>query len=90
MEFDFNRSLTLENDHALLRSLNQNDFEKLLPFSENEPNLWDFSLTPASGVKNLKNYIKNALDAREKKESKNQDDGKSEEADDEDAPKKVF
>ena len=69
MEFDFNRSLTLENDHALLRSLNQNDFEKLLPFSENEPNLWDFSLTPASGVKNLKNYIKNALDAREKKEA---------------------
>lgn len=43
--------------------------KKLLPFSENEPNLWDFSLTPASGVKNLKNYIKNALDSREKKEA---------------------
>ena len=69
MKFDFKKSLTLENDHALLRILNQNDFEKLLPFSENEPNLWDFSLTPASGVKNLKNYIKNALDSREIKEA---------------------
>jgi hypothetical protein len=61
MKFDFNKTLTLENDRALLRCLEQNDFEKLLPFSVNEPQLWYFSLTPASGAINLKSYIHKAL-----------------------------
>ncbi len=49
--------------------MEQNDFEKLLPFSENEPQLWDFFLVSASGVKNLKNYIDKALESRVKKEA---------------------
>ncbi|MGB2341233.1 MAG: GNAT family N-acetyltransferase [Flavobacteriaceae bacterium] len=69
MKFDFNKTLTLENDCVLLRCLEQNDFEKLLPFSENEPHLWSFSLTPASGAKNLKNYINKAIESRVKEEA---------------------
>ena len=69
MKFDFNKTLTLENDCVLLRCLEQNDFRKLLPFSENEPHLWSFSLTPASGAKNLKNYINKAIESRVKEEA---------------------
>ena len=66
MKFDFSQPIKLENERVILRPLEQNDFTYLLPFSENEKDLWDFSLTPAAGAENLQTYIDTALIAREK------------------------
>lgn len=67
MEFDFNQNLVLEDQAVLLRPLQKSDLEWLLPFSENEPELWKYSLVPAHGRNNLENYINLALGARDKK-----------------------
>jgi RimJ/RimL family protein N-acetyltransferase len=48
-----------------MRPLELNDFNSLLLFSENEPDLWFYSLTPADGSHNLKKYIQSALLAKE-------------------------
>ena len=66
MEFDFSQPINLENERVLLRPLEQKDFDELLPFSQNEPNLWEFSLTPAAGRENLQTYIESALLAKSK------------------------
>lgn len=62
---DFSSSLTLENERVLLRPLRTEDFPLLLPYALNEPNLWTYSLSPASGNENLKKYIAEALKGRE-------------------------
>ena len=64
MKFDFSQPIKLENERVILRPLEQNDFTYLLPFSENEKDLWDFSLTPAAGAENLQTYIDSALTAK--------------------------
>jgi len=64
MKLDFKAPLILENESALLRPLEASDFDALLPFSMNEPELWTYSLLPASGPQNLKTYIQHALDGR--------------------------
>lgn len=64
MKLDFKAPLILENESALLRPLEASDFDALLPFSMNEPELWTYSLLPASGPENLKTYIQHALDGR--------------------------
>jgi RimJ/RimL family protein N-acetyltransferase len=46
---------------VLLRSLSISDLENLLPFSLNEPELWDFSLLQARNENELRQYIKSAL-----------------------------
>lgn len=66
-EFDFEKKVTLENDHVLLRPLETTDFNNLLNFSLNEPEIWKYSLVSAAGEEGLKNYIKIALDARDAK-----------------------
>jgi len=66
MKFDFSQSIKLENERVILHPLEQNDFTYLLPFSENEGDLWNFSLTPAAGAKNLRTYIDTALVAKDK------------------------
>ena len=65
---DFTQNIVLENDRVLLRPLVVEDFEFLLPYSINEPTLWQYSLTPANGAENLKKYIDFALEKREKKD----------------------
>lgn len=65
MNFDFSRDYTLENERVLLRPLRINDIEHLRCFSINEPYLWEYSLIPANGLKNLTRYIKIALEGRE-------------------------
>lgn len=69
MKLDFKAPLILENESALLRPLEVSDFDALLPFSLNEPELWTYSLLPASGSENLKTYIQHALDGRAAKTS---------------------
>lgn len=69
MNFDFFADYTLEDEAVKLRPLRVTDYEFLLPFALDEPDLWKFSLVPVSGAENLKNYIDSALKARtEKKE----------------------
>lgn len=63
---DFNKDYILENDKIILRPLTVNDYEYLLPFSINEPDIWKFNTFGADGKDNLKNYIDNALTYREK------------------------
>ena len=63
-EFDCNKDYILEDDIVLLRPLEQSDFNNLLPFSLNEPELWKFSLVSAEGEEGLRNYMSIALEAR--------------------------
>jgi len=64
MPSNFPSHLVLENDTVLLRPLSLDDFDALLPFSLNEPELWTYSLVPASGSENLRNYLQKAIDDR--------------------------
>jgi RimJ/RimL family protein N-acetyltransferase len=65
----FNNDIILENDTVLLRALVKSDFEHLLHFAINEPDLWQYSLVPANGKEQLKKYIDKALINKKKKTS---------------------
>ncbi len=62
---DTKKEIILEDDRALLRPLQSDDFEHLKIFSIQEPELWDFSLSSASGEQNMKTYIEKAIQNRE-------------------------
>jgi N-acetyltransferase len=64
--FDATKEYILENDVVLLRPLAENDFEHLLPFALNEPDLWKFSLVSPAGADGMKNYIAAAIEGRSK------------------------
>ncbi|SCY88403.1 GNAT family N-acetyltransferase [Flavobacterium caeni] len=57
-------NLILEDDHVLLRPLQQSDVENLLYISETQPDTWHYSLVRAAGRANLEHYIGLALAAR--------------------------
>jgi len=63
-EFNVRKDYTLEDEFVLLRPLQESDYENLLPFALNEPELWKFSLLQAGGESLLRNYIEIALTAR--------------------------
>jgi RimJ/RimL family protein N-acetyltransferase len=63
-EITIDPNLTLEDDVVLLRPLEESDFENLLKFAVNEPELWKYSLVPASGKENWRNYLDIALKAK--------------------------
>ena len=63
--FDFSKDYILEDDCVLLRPLNANDCVNLRIFSQNEPDIWQFSLQKAAGEKNLQDYIQLAMMGRE-------------------------
>ena len=59
----------LENERVLLRPIQENDFDNLLPFSLNEPEIWKFGLVTAAGEHNLRDYIATAVkNLKDKKE----------------------
>ena len=60
------QNIILQNESVLLRPLELSDFDHLLPFSLQEPELWKYSLEPASGAENLEKYIHKAIEARAK------------------------
>jgi RimJ/RimL family protein N-acetyltransferase len=60
-DFDLSKEYILEDDAVLLRPLRADDYEHLLPFALNEPEIWKFSLFPAAGEEGLKSYIDTAL-----------------------------
>jgi len=65
MKFDFNEKYILENEIIRLQPLEISDFEFLLEYSENEPEIWKFNSNGANGKENLKKYIANAVKNRE-------------------------
>ena len=50
-------NVILEDDRVLLRPLEENDYENLLPFALNERGLWKYSLVGADGEDGLRNYM---------------------------------
>lgn len=58
-------NVTLEDDRVLLRPLETEDYDNLLPFALNEPTLWKYSLVTAAGEDGLRNYLQIALDAKQ-------------------------
>jgi len=64
---NFPQNIILEDDHVLLRPLEESDIENLLEISINEPETWEYSLVRANGKENLENYIQLALKAKENK-----------------------
>jgi len=57
----FQQQPIFENERVLLRPIRESDFDSLLPFSLNEPEIWHYGLVTAAGEENLKNYIANAV-----------------------------
>jgi len=64
-EFNVRKDYTLENDFVLLRPLALQDYDHLLTFSLNEPEIWKYSLLQGGGEENLRNYLQIAVTARE-------------------------
>ncbi|MEO6453077.1 MAG: GNAT family protein [Ginsengibacter sp.] len=62
--FDCSENYILEDEVALLRSIEQEDFIHLLPFSLQEPQLWKYSLISPAGEDGLKQYMDITLEAR--------------------------
>jgi len=63
----FQKGIILEDERALLRPLEESDFENLLPFSLHEPDIWKYGLLTAAGETNLSNYIAGAVKNRNDK-----------------------
>lgn len=61
---NFEKDYVLENERVKLTPLRNTDFDHLLPFAINEPELWKYSLTSGQGSANLKNYINSAIQKR--------------------------
>jgi RimJ/RimL family protein N-acetyltransferase len=65
----FSQNIILENERALLRPIEKSDFNNLLAFSLNEPEIWKYGLLTAAGEDNLRNYLNMAVNNRiERKE----------------------
>lgn len=62
--FNFLQEYILENDRVRLNPLHLDDRDELLVFSEEQPELWKYSLQPANGFENLRTYIDFAVSGR--------------------------
>lgn len=58
---DFDKDYILENDKILLRPMVETDFDLLIEFSTNEPDLWNFNALGPNNAENLEKYINTAL-----------------------------
>ncbi len=66
---DFGSDYKLKNKRVLLRPLQLADYDNLIKFSLNEPELWKYALISAAGQDNLQHYIELAITNRlQKKE----------------------
>ena len=66
MNFNFKEDYVLENNAVRLQPLQASDYDKLVLFSINEPELWGFNANPPNSPENLKIYIERALSQKEK------------------------
>ena len=64
-KFDCSKEYILEDDRVLLRPLQQEDYNHLLPFALHEQGLWKYSLVGAEGEEGLQNYMNITLKARD-------------------------
>lgn len=62
--FDLTKPIVLSTSVVELRPLQEADYELLLPFALNEPDLWTYSLVSAAGEAGMKNYLQIALNAK--------------------------
>ena len=62
MEFPGN--IILEDERAILRPLQQDDLQWLLPFALHEPELWIYSMNSPAGKSGMENYIQSTIDQR--------------------------
>ncbi len=60
----FPENLALENDHALLRPLQNEDVDFLLPFALQEPEIWTYSASSPVGEVGMTEYIAYAVEQR--------------------------
>ena len=67
--FSFDIDFILENERVKLIPLKETDLTLLLPYSLNEPELWEFSLQSAAGKDNMKEYLSYALQKRKENHS---------------------
>lgn len=67
--FDFSFHYILENENVRLTPLQESDYEHLLEFALQEPELWEYSLIQANSPELLKNYIDEALKDRANQKS---------------------
>jgi RimJ/RimL family protein N-acetyltransferase len=65
MNFDLKKDYVLENEFVRLEPLKYSDYDVLLNYSENEPEIWEFNSGGANGKENLEKYIANAILQRE-------------------------
>lgn len=63
-EFNTSKAYILENDVVRLTPMVEDDYQHLLPFALNEPELWTYALFSAAGSQGLARYMKKAFDAR--------------------------
>ena len=54
---NFEKTYVLENDKITLRPMVESDYDLLLEFSTNEPDIWKFNANEPNSAENLKNYI---------------------------------
>jgi RimJ/RimL family protein N-acetyltransferase len=57
----FQHQPILEDERVLLRAIREDDFDNLLSFSLNEPEIWFYGLVTAAGKDNLRKYIDTAV-----------------------------
>lgn len=62
--FDFQKDIVLEDEIVRLRPLVWADYDHLLYYSLNEPEIWEYFVAAADGSENLKNHMKVALNGR--------------------------
>ncbi len=62
--FDFSKNIKLEDERVLIRPLLASDYEHLVNFSIQEPEIWTYSLVRILGKEDLHQYIQSALEAR--------------------------
>lgn len=58
--------IILEDERVKLSPLTADNYENLLPFALNEPEIWHFSLVRAAGADGFENYMQIALDNKAK------------------------
>jgi RimJ/RimL family protein N-acetyltransferase len=64
--FDPGANYILEDERVLLRPLEADDLQNLLPYAINEPDTWRYSNVSARGEDGMTQYIMTALKARNK------------------------
>jgi RimJ/RimL family protein N-acetyltransferase len=64
---DFQKDYILENEVVKLTPLQESDWDNLVAFSVQEPELWKYSLLQANSPEKMKFYIQKALEGRQKR-----------------------